>query len=86
MADVIIDGTSGATGTHTAAGVTEVIASGGFGGNTVQILVNAGAANPAPAHSFFGPGAISLQTASGTVITATVVGKNTSTVDVTMNP
>jgi hypothetical protein len=86
MADIITDGTAGATGTHVATGTTEVIASGGFGGNTVQILVNADAGDPAPAHTFMGPGAISLQTAVGTTITATVIGKNTSTVDVTANP
>lgn len=84
MALVITAGTP-ATATATAGGVSEVIASGDFGGNIVQILVNQSGADPAPAYTFKSPGAISLQTVSGTEITAQIIGGNTNTIDVSVS-
>ncbi len=82
---VITNGSEGATGSYTAAGVTEVIASGQFGGGTVEVLVAAEGQAKAPAYTFMAPGAVSLQSAPGTVITATVVGGPNAVIDVTAN-
>jgi hypothetical protein len=74
MANVIIDGVAGDTGTHTATGETEVIASGVFHNNRVQVWVNQSTLALAPVHTFEAPGAVKLATAATTVITLTVVG------------
>lgn len=87
MALVLNGAASGATGSHVAAGVTEVIASGDFDGSKVEVNLSAEATSQAPAFSFQTPGAISLNTASGTTILLRVVGGGASTsVDVTCNP
>ena len=85
MALLITDG-SPLTDSAVAGGVTQVIAAGGFGGNTVEITVSEGVHNEAPVHTFFGPGAISLTTAANTQITATIIGGNASTIDVSVSP
>jgi hypothetical protein len=69
-----------------ASGVTEVVASGDFAGATVSIQVSASAGAYAPVHTFFSPGAVSLQTAAGTLIRASVTGGNTPSIDVAVNP
>lgn len=74
MAVIITDGVAGDEATHTASGETEVIASGSFKNNKVQIMVNQTGAAPAPAFTFGSPAAIKLATAVGTTITAVIVG------------
>ena len=86
MALVITDGDVGAIGTHTAVGVTEVIASGDFLNATVQVNVSADLAEDANVYTFFSAGAISLQTAPGTKISIGVVGQGPAVIDVTCNP
>ena len=83
MTAIITAGTAGATGTHVATGTTEVIASGSFAGNSVQITVVSDAQPEAPAHCFSGPGAVLIQSKSGTSVIATVTGVNTSSISVT---
>jgi hypothetical protein len=86
VALVLDDGDSGDEGSHAATGVTEVIASGTFAGNRVAMYANVAGSPQAPIHRFESPGAVSVNAASGTVLTVKVVGKNTSAIDVTMNP
>ena len=82
MAAIITNGTTGATGTHTATGVTQVIASGAFKAGSVQVELKADSLDYAPVYTFSSPGAISLQTASGSTVQVTVVGGQTPVVDV----
>lgn len=85
MAALITAGDAGATGTHAATGTTEVIASGTFAGNSVQLTAYSDAQPEAPIHTFSGPGAVLIQSKAGTSIVATVVGVNTSSISVTAN-
>jgi hypothetical protein len=87
MALIVSNGKVGDSGTHVALGVTEIIASGAFGKNRIVISVDADLGDEAPVHTFAAPGAISLQTAADTSITATIVGSDAgSLIDVTCNP
>jgi len=86
MAVVIADGDVGATGTYVAGGITEVICNGDFENATVDISVQSDGSESAPAYSFWGPGAISIQSAPGTSIIATVVGAGPASIDVSANP
>ena len=86
MALIINQGTAGATGSHSATGPTEIITSGAFGANSVQISVISDGAEEAPVCTFGGPGAVLVQAAAGTTINARVTGTNASLIDVAMNP
>ena len=90
MAIILNNGVAGATSTtHAATGVTEVICAGNFGICTVAIEVRGDATTDwAPAHTFFAPGGVSLQVASGTSIRAKVAGQASpvAAIDVTCNP
>lgn len=85
MSAIISNGSEGDTGSHVATGVTEVIASGQFGGGTVEVLVSADGQAYAPAYTFMSPGAVSLQSAAGTTVQATVIGGPSAVIDVTCN-
>ena len=80
LSAIITAGATGATGNTTTleAGAT-VIVSGVFGGATVCIFVDADALREAPAYTFMAPGGMKLQVASGTTVTATVVGGQVGT-------
>ena len=88
MAAIINNGGDGATGTHAATGITEIIASGSFGTASVEILLSHDGQAAAPVWNFSAPGAISLQCAGGATITAKVRGTTgqTPVIDVTCNP
>ena len=86
MALIIDSGGDGATASHTAAGKTQVIASGPFKSASVQITVSADSAPEAPIFTFGAPGGISVDAAPGATITATVVGGNSPEVSVSCNP
>lgn len=82
----IISNSSPLSATYVAGGITEVIASGDFENSVVQIYAAANGQDGAPVYTFFGPGAVSVQAAPSTVITASVVGSGPSAIDVTCNP
>lgn len=87
MAELIITGGDvGASAGYTAGGVTEIIASGDFTNATVGITVSANGGFPAQAYTFFNQGAVSLQSAAGTLITATVTGAGPASIDVSCSP
>jgi hypothetical protein len=87
MAVVINNGVANATGTFTAVGETEVIASGVFGANRVLVEVRGSATTEyAPVYTFNVVGGVKLGTAAGSTVRVTVVGPDAaSAIDVTCN-
>lgn len=84
MAAVISAGDTGATGSHVTTGPSQVTVSGVFNGGAVEITCSADTLRSAPVVSFNTPGCVSLQTAVGVTLTATVVGGSTPSVDVSI--
>lgn len=75
MAAVITAGTTGATGNAIApSGGVTILCSGQFGNATVEIHVEADALRKAPIYTFMAAGGIKIEAASGSIVTATVVG------------
>jgi hypothetical protein len=85
MALVISAGGAGDTGSAVAAGPAEVIGSGDFGSGTVDVFVDRDGGRPAWVHTLMAPGAVALQSASGTKIAVEIQGGNAETsIDVTV--
>lgn len=74
MALVITAGSTGDNGSGTAAGPSQVVASGKFGDCKVDVLVSEGGGIAAWVYTFDAPGAISLQSVAGTTVSAVIRG------------
>ena len=80
MSAVITAGADGDTGSAAApvGGVT-ILASGDFGGATVDIFVAADLLRPAPVHTILAPGGVKVEAAEASTVTATIVGGTVGT-------
>jgi hypothetical protein len=79
MALIITAGGTGANASVGAGGPVEVVAAGNFDNATVDIAVSVGAGRLAFVHTIMAPGAVALQSASGTTIDCTITGGGANT-------
>ena len=86
MATVLQNAGTGDTGSHTAAGVTEMLASGVFNGAKISVTARTGTLDPAPAYTFPAAGAVSLAAAAGTILDVEVIGGDNPSIDLSANP